>query len=726
MSGSLLLAAETDGPLSEEGRVRALEQAVGDALLKRSAWARAVPVLLGLSDWTGAPDSLRSWLPIGDEPFGEQELMELLDGVGVGVVPRQVPAAGEPVRRGTLLIGPRGAAVWQRGDSGVAGWHDGAELVDLHSVGTPMRCMELARQSSGWPHQAQPRWVANWLARTREEWLRLLGVSLLVNLLMLGVSLFTMLAYNVLIPTGGMSSLWSLGAAAIGVAVAASWLRWQRGRMLLALGAQSAQRLTTAVLQKLLALPRDAAQRPGLVGNLSRMRTFEGLRELISGGVGSSLVDLPFVLIFLAAIAWMGGWIALVPVLGLLAFLVAHVVLAPELKLLSVRVGALSVQLQDVVATLTEHQRTAHGNAPSRALQRRLDALCVEVAQANRDMAVGNAKLQFVAQALTQLTVLSTMGVGAWLVMNAQMSTGGLIAAMMLIWRVTSPAQSLLSSGVSLGQTMDSLRQLDRLMASTGEAAGSHGRLPLAPSSAALGLQRLYYRPVPDREPVLNGVSLEVPAGSRVAVIGPNGAGKSSLLQAILGLTQLQGGRVLVDGTDVRQFDPVTLRQWAGYLPQEPSPMLLNVHDRICAGRSSIRRSDVLEQLESLGGSQWWQWVGADDAAAALAMPMDLPADSPEGLRAHQLVGLARALVGDPPLVILDEPVPVGDAELLCRLEQALERIKGRSTVVIATHRAELIARCDLAAVMDRGALLHFGPLAPASAPLTESISVTP
>ncbi|MEN0107664.1 MAG: ATP-binding cassette domain-containing protein, partial [Pseudomonas sp.] len=232
---------------------------------------------------------------------------------------------------------------------------------------------------------------------------------------------------------------------------------------------------------------------------------------------------------------------------------------------------------------------------------------------------------------------------------------------------------------------------------------------PMAPHIA---LDRVFYRYLPEQEPALNSVSLVLPAGKRIAVVGPNGAGKSTLLQCLAGVRNLQNGRVLLSGRDIRQFDPADYRSWVGFYAQSVQNLPLSVHDFLRLSHPTSDDAQINACFVRIAGPQWWTLMECASASEALALPLDPWREDPDALRIRHMVGMVEAVLGEPPLLLLDDPLRDGDRVLDGQFKRLLDELHGRSTVVIATHRADLIESADLVVILDQGNLIHFGPVA--------------
>lgn len=700
---------------SEDARMHRIATSLGSTRLQASALARSLPALLVALDWFGAPRLLAPSLPEESEVFTEAHLRALLDQIGFHLIPianKERARALEQLPIGSLAVSEQRCSIYLGRHDGLDWWHDGAQP---RSDWQPPESDALLRVQRDVEHShidaPQPDWLTRLFGKAHRELAGVLLVSLTVNLLALSVSLFTMVVYNTVIPSGATDTLWALACAA-GIAVIAGWLlRVGRAAALARLGAWAGANIGPAVLRKTLGLPVEVSARLGVNNNLNRMRSLESLRQYVGGAGAAALIDYPFVLIFLVTIALLGGWIVLVPIAGLLLYRLAATLLRPIVQRQTSASARAANRLTEAFATGVRRLRALQGINGSHHWLQRLRDLSVQSAKTNRDLALTQALMHSVGHALGMFTVLATMGGGIALVLAGGMSTGGLIAAMMLIWRVTGPAQQYFAFSTRLQQLQDARLQLDRLMLSAGELQDPQLTLPVEPLAPRIGAERLFYRHASDREPALNNISFQAEPGQLIAVVGPNGSGKSTLLQCLGGVRCAQSGRVSLDGRDIRQFNPSDYRTWVGFQMQSEDNLPLSIRQSLLLSHPFANQTRIYQTLTRVAGDNWWRSLGCESVEQALELRLDPWRDDPRSLRLRHIVGLTDALLGKPSLVLLDDPLRDGDPLLDAALKQVIDELHGKSTVLIATHRPSLIQMADAILVLDQGNLVHFGPV---------------
>ncbi|MCK9914332.1 ABC transporter transmembrane domain-containing protein [Microbacteriaceae bacterium K1510] len=705
-------------PLAWSGKVwrERLEQAIGADRSMASPVAAALPSMLVALGWVGTARSLSALLPPAGRPVTLDYLETMLPTIGYRTRRRAVTG----VRSDTDWLRPGSLAQTRSGDVGVyLGRPDGKDLwlVDgSHrslALSTGDTILAVDPDIDFQPvERAQPNWFRGLFEQMRDQLFKLFAMSFVINVLALAVSLYVLVVYSVVIPSGA-TNIWGLALFAV-VAVVGGWaLRIGRQLASSQLGAWAGTRIATATMRKMLALPIEATTRLGVQNNVVRMRSFETARDFLSRSGGLYLIDYPFIAIFLVVIALMGGWLVIVPIVALFLF------------------GALAWPTSDYVASKSTEAGIASGRLEEHAVSVFLGAdafyragansqwlnnfsdLARDAANRNRDYSIAVARAQVIGQALGMLTVLATLCIGILLVLGNAMDAGGLVAAMILIWRITTPAQQGFGSLVRLRQVRSSVQQVDRLMATIAEPAGSEFSSPAGLANVGLTAERVYYRPDADYEAALNGVSFSVAAGQRVAIVGPSSCGKTMLLECLAGLRRPQSGRVLLGGRDIRQFDTTEYRAWIGYVPQIVPALPLTVRDYLRLRAPRLQDDEAFVALARLIGPDWRK-LSAFGRSADRVLDRTLNSFSGDiaELQFRHIIAFVAATLNRPAVLLLDGDGVSGSPEWEPRILRYLDSIRGSTTVVWAPHLPAHIQTCQQIVVLDRGNVLRVGQTA--------------
>ena len=702
---------------SEKVWMERLEAAVGAERRIASPVAAALPAMLVALGWVGTARSLAALLPPPDVPVTLDHLELLLPVVGYRT--HRMGAAGS--RSDTDRLRAGSLAQTHAGDVGVyLGQPDGE---DLWLVNGSERRLALSAGDTVLVvepdidfqpiDQARPNWFRGLFEHMRDELFKLFAMSFVINVLALAVSLYTMVVYSVVIPSGATATIWGLALLAV-VATIGGWaLRIGRQFASSRLGAWAGTRIATATMRKMLALPLEMTTRFGVQNNVVRMRVFENARLFLSGAGGLNLIDYPFVVIFLVVIALMGGWLVFVPIIALFAFAVLAWPTSDYVGSKSTAAGIASGRLEEhAVSAFLGVDSFYRAGADSQWLARFSD-LAREAAARNRDYSIALARAQATGQALGMLTVLATLCIGIVLVLDGAMNAGGLVAAMMLIWRITTPAQQAFGSLVRLRQVHSSVQQVDRLMATPGEPTGSEFTSPAGLANAALTADRVYYRPDADYDAALNGVSFSAAAGQRIAIVGPSAGGKTVLLEWLAGLRRPQSGRVLLGGRDIRQFDTTEYRAWIGYVPQIVPALPLTVRDYLRLPAPTLQDDEAFAALARVFGPDWRE-LSAFGRSADKVLDREFNSFSQNiaELQFRHLIAFVAATLNRPAVLLLDGDGGAGSPEWEPRILRYLDSIRGSTTVVWAPYLTANIQTCQQIVVLDRGNVVRAGQTA--------------
>lgn len=702
------------GDWSETVWLDRLSNAIGTRRCDSSQIAAALPSMLIALGWVGTGRSLAAYLPPPEMPLTLDLLRRVLSDLGFRA--NQITARGDAadtqrLRAGSLLMRGDRVAVYLGQPDGQDLWRTPAGDEDLIPIAGDL-ILAVDRDQNAFPvDEPRPRWFRSLFERVRDQLFALIAMSAFINVLGLALPAYTMVVYSVVIPSGAPNEVWGIAFFAMAVAVASWALRIGRQVVLSRIGRWAGTHIGGVTIRKMLAFPLDSTARMGVLNNVVRMRGFENARQFLAGVGGNYLIDYPFALIFVWAIAFTGGWLVLVPLISLSIY------------------GALAIPTADYVASkataaglaagkVEEHAGAAllgidafhNAGAGSQWLNRFAD-LAREAAARNRDYVIATARAQAIGQAIGSFTVLATLCTGVILVLDGLMHPGGLVAAMLLIWRIVVPAQQTFGSLVRLRQVHGSMNQVDQLMAAQAERSGVEISSPFGLRIAALTAERLYYRPTPDLEPVLNGVSFSIEAGQRVAVVGPNSGGKTALLECLAGLRRPQSGRVLINSRDVRQFDAIEYRAWIGYVPQVVPALPITVREYLRMRVPALSDEDAMEAFDQVLGPDW---VGMSAFACMegtlLDRQLDPFNDNYSERKLRYIVAFVAATLGKPAILLLDGAELDGDPFWDERIERYLDSLHGRTTVVWVPYSTEHIRGSDLMIIMENGQVRHVGP----------------
>ena len=665
--------------------------------------AQCLQPLLAALEWRGDPRQVAEALPHFADTLDLTGLRNVMARLGFRSRPVRVQGGRLDRRLLPCLVVPRkGAAFVVLGEEdGRARIFEGAAAAERTLAwslveGTAYHFR--AEEAEPAPAAGRRGWFATLAARFRAAMVPILGLTVALNLLALAPPLFIMLVYDRVIAGHSPDTLAHL-LAGLAIALGADLaLRGLRARTLAFIGARLDVLVGCAVFERILGLPAATTERAGVGAQIARLKEFDRLREAFTGPLGLALLELPFAVIFLVAIAVLGGSLVFIP-LGFVALyaLAAWACEGPVRR----RVGAATAAVARRQAFLVEAlatQGAIRALAGEAAWLARFREIAAAAALANLRAQRAAAALQAVTHTLMTAAGVLTLGLGALEVMEGALSAGALVAVMALVWRTLAPLNAGMAALTKLEQVRASVGHLDRLMQLRPEREAACVGLPRRHFAGRVGLARVSFRYAAEAEPALLGVQLDIQAGEVVAVSGANGAGKSTLLKLVAGLYQPQAGSIHIDGLNIRQIDPIQLRQTIAYAPQSLRLFHGTVAQNVRLSEPTASDAQV-EEAARLAGV-------LDDILAlpegfATRLNDETMRRLPEGFR--QRIGLARAYLRRPAVLLLDEPANGLDAAGDRALVEAIGALRGRTTIIMVTHRPSHMRLADRLVVMEAG-----------------------
>ena len=534
-------------------------------------------------------------------------------------------------------------------------------------------------------------------AAVRRELWPVAAFSLFINLLTLVSSLYTMQLFDRVLASGSRDTLLLLTLVALGALAVLGLLSGVRRKLLVRVGDWLERELGAPAIDAAvgLRLQRQARERGAAARALADIKQF-----FASEGVVAFL-DAPWTPVFLLAIALLHpllGLFALVAALLLLACALANEALTRTGLEAAAAAARRAQRLAEEAETLAE---PAAAMGMRTALLRRWRAAQEEAGALAVRMSDRGAMVLSLVQGLRSALQLGVMGLGAWLVIDRALTSGGMIAASILLARALAPIDRALPAWKSFVAARAGHRTLEELFR---RAPPQPRRQRLPRPQGRLVVDNLTYAPPGLERPLLHAVSFALAPGEALAVVGPSGAGKSTLGHLLVGAWAPQRGTLRLDHATFAQWDDDALGRHVGYLPQYPS----------------LFTGSCAENIARLGAPDPEAVVAAAELAGAHEMILRLPQgyETVLGPQGHRLSGgeqqrlaLARAVYGAPALVVLDEPDAHADAATLQRLQATLQTLKQRGvTVVLITHHPGMLRGVDRLLVLRQGRVAGFGP----------------
>lgn len=527
--------------------------------------------------------------------------------------------------------------------------------------------------------------------------------ALVINLFVLASPLFVMNVYDRVVPNRAMETLWVLAIGAVTVFVFDFLLRTLRGYFVDAAGRVADIKLASRIFEHVLGIRMEA--RPASAGAFANhLREFETLRDFFASATITTLIDLPFVFLFIALIALLGGSLALIPAIAV------PVVLGVALLL--------QIPLDRVVRTTFRQAAAKHGllveaingletlkavGAEGRT-QRALEQYVADTALSANRARLLSAITVNVTSLASNLVYVGTVVYGVYLIAEGELTVGALIACSIIAGRAMAPLAQTAAVLTRFHQAKTAYRTLDRIMQLPSERPPGTRFVHRPTLDGLIELRRVRFRYPRQKEWALDGVDLVIRPGERVGIIGRIGSGKTTIGKLVLGLYQPQEGAILVDGIDIRQIDPADLRRNIGCVLQDVLLFQGTLRENITLGAGIVDDATLLRAARI---------AGVEDFARRHPMGYDMPiGERGEALSGgeRQAVALARALLLDPPILVLDEPTSAMDSAGENALMRRLAAVLEGKTLILVTHRGSLLALVQRLVVVDGGRIVADGP----------------
>jgi ATP-binding cassette subfamily C protein LapB len=528
--------------------------------------------------------------------------------------------------------------------------------------------------------------------------------AFIVNMLALAAPLFTMSVYDRVIPNGAVPSLVALGIGLI-LAIAFDFLlKVVRSRIIDMTGKKIDVVLAANIFEHVMAVKMD--KRPPSVGILAnQMRDFDSVREFFTSGTVVTATDMLFAFLFIAVLFVVAGPLAWIPLVMLPIMIAVGFLIQRPLDRAMRRLQAESAARHGILVESLSGIETVRAVAGESRVQMVWERSVAATARSSEDVQFWASLAQTSASVATQLCSLLLVVVGVFLILDGKLSVGALVAANMLSGRVLGPIAGIAAVITRATQTLSSLRSINRLMELERERPPEKIYVAREIKEGRIEFKNVGFSYPNSQAKALDGISFHIKPGEKIGIIGRVGSGKTTVGRLATAFYPPTEGSILIDGIDIRQYDPADLRSGIGFVLQDTDLFYGKLRDNITLGRPSATDEEVLAAA---------RLSGVETFIAGHPQGYDmLIAEGGRSLSGgqKQAIGLARVLIRKPRVLFLDEPTAHFDvrseAEFLERLKALA---KGEMTIIVSTHRPSLLALVDRILVFDNGKIVADGP----------------
>lgn len=547
-------------------------------------------------------------------------------------------------------------------------------------------------------------WLRGTVSAFWRTYLQVGLAAVFINLIAIATPIFTMNVYDRILPNKAVASLWVL---ALGVAIALLFdliLKTARASLIDYAGRKADLRISYLLFEKV--LNTSMAARPQSTGEFaSRVTQYEFVREFFTSNTIAVFIDTLFVFVFLAVIYLISGWLVIVPTIAFVAAIVVGLIAQYRIGKC---VNAALNEASQRQALLVESISTAETVKSLRAevhLLRRWQEHSKNAANTSEKIKRLTSNAANATQFIQQLVTVGLVVAGAYAFANGNVSTGAIIAAVMLSGRAVAPLGQIAITLARFRQAMLSLRVINAIMALPEDRPDTIGFVNRPITTGALTLKNVKFSYPNSENEALSGLSFAVRPGERVGIIGRIGSGKTTIGRLLGGLYQPTGGELSIDGIDVRQYHPSEVRAGVGIVSQSCDLFSGTLKENLLMARANATDDEIIAAAKQ---------AGVDEFVSRHPRGYDLSV----GERGNNLSGgqkqavaIARLLLTRPKVVFLDEPsgsMDLASERLLIRQLQGA--FDDRTTLLVSTHRYSMLELVDRLIVVDQGRVIADGP----------------
>ena len=549
----------------------------------------------------------------------------------------------------------------------------------------------------------QEHWFFGPVLACKKIYFQVIWASVLINMFALASSLYIMTVYDRVVPNNAIESLWAL-TSMIGVVIVFDLaMKIIRGVFVDSASARIDKRVSSALFERI--ARHDANLSKTATGALAgTVRNFDMLKDAFGSASFTVFADLPFIFLFIWVLYLIGGPIAIVPALIVPLVILFGLGLQPIIKRMTELSQAQGKSKQAVMVEMISALETVKTVQGISMLRNRWLNSVVHQSKSNTKTKMTSQLAAQFAQFSQQVSQVAIVVYGVFLIADGGLTMGQLIACVILSGRTMAPLGQLTGLLGRMNSALSAYKALDELLGKPSEEEERAEQVSRATIKGDVEFRNVSFTYEDQPEPVLNDISFKLNAGERLAIVGRIGSGKTTLLRLLCGLNPPDKGAVLVDNADIRHIRPDDVRRNIGVVMQNPVLFSGSIRDNILMGNPSASDEDLIEAA---------RLSGAESFIGMLPGGFDFPL-SEQGrelsVGIRQSVAIARAIVGNPNILLMDEPTAPLDSAAEAAMVENLDVVTKGLTTIFVTHRGAMLQIADKVLALENGRIAAFGP----------------
>jgi len=549
----------------------------------------------------------------------------------------------------------------------------------------------------------QEHWFFGPVLACKKIYFQVIWASVLINMFALASPLDIMTVYDRVVPNNAIESLWAL-TSMIGVVIVFDLaMKIIRGVFVDSASARIDKRVSSALFERI--ARHDANLSKTATGALAgTVRNFDMLKDAFGSASFTVFADLPFIFLFIWVLYLIGGPIAIVPALIVPLVILFGLGLQPIIKRMTELSQAQGKSKQAVMVEMISALETVKTVQGISMLRNRWLNSVVHQSKSNTKTKMTSQLAAQFAQFSQQVSQVAIVVYGVFLIADGGLTMGQLIACVILSGRTMAPLGQLTGLLGRMNSALSAYKALDELLGKPSEEEERAEQVSRATIKGDVEFRNVSFTYEDQPEPVLNDISFKLNAGERLAIVGRIGSGKTTLLRLLCGLNPPDKGAVLVDNADIRHIRPDDVRRNIGVVMQNPVLFSGSIRDNILMGNPSASDEDLIEAA---------RLSGAESFIGMLPGGFDFPL-SEQGrelsVGMRQSVAIARAIVGNPNILLMDEPTAPLDSAAEAAMVENLDVVTKGLTTIFVTHRGAMLQIADKVLALENGRIAAFGP----------------